>query len=168
MPLPRNLLGLRFGRLVVIKRSSIDSGGKRLWEVVCACGKTLLIRGTSLTTGNTRSCGCLNNEVRITTHMKHGHNRRGLTSREYRSWQAMLTRCTNKSNFNYPDYGGRGITICDRWIQSFPNFLMDMGLRPLGTTLDRIDNDKGYSPDNCRWATDLQQAHNRRPFKAKR
>jgi len=96
---------------------------------------------------------------------KHGATANGKRTPEYRTWISMRHRCINKAHKDYHHYGGRGITVCDRWVDSFENFLADMGERPDGYSLDRIDNSKGYSPDNCRWATKIQQANNRRPKK---
>jgi hypothetical protein len=95
-------------------------------------------------------------------HIKHGHNRRSATSRTYTCWSAAIGRCTNRNNTKYPIYGGRGITVCARWRYSFENFLADMGEKPIGLSIDRIDVNGNYEPGNCRWATAKQQRQNQR------
>lgn len=150
----------RFGRLTVIGHLEIIRG-KAHWPCRCECGNTLVVRGDMLKCGNTRSCGCL----KIESATKHGHScsRPGKPpSRTYVSWQAMTVRCTDPTDEHYPSYGGRGVTICQRWLD-FRNFLEDMGERPPGKTLDRFpDRDGNYEPGNCRWGTPGQQARNRR------
>lgn len=131
------------------------------WWCRCKCGKEgVLVSRTDLRSGDIRSCGCLRAEVSGDKNRTHGegYNR----SREYSIWSNMLTRCRNENNEAYPDYGGRGITVCDRWL-TFENFLADMGRAPSRRySLDRLDNDKGYEPGNCAWRTQKQQCRNRR------
>ncbi len=156
--------GQRFGRLTVLRRVTSDYYGRRRWACRCVCGNMAFPTACALNSGRTRSCGCLmlesvsrNGSRRAT----HGHMRTLAPSPTYISWQAMRNRCRNRRYHQFGLYGGRGITICHQW-DSFQQFLSDMGERPLGKSLDRIDNDSGYYPGNCRWATPLQQTLNRR------
>jgi hypothetical protein len=140
----------KFGQLKLLMFLE-KSKGHSIWLVRCDCGAFKHVRYTSLLTGNTKSCGCLNK----IKHTKHGHAS-SVVTRTYRSWDSMKARCRNTKD-KY--YGGRGITFCKRW-NSFNNFLEDMGIRPQGTSLDRINNTGNYEPSNCRWATPKQQNNN--------
>ena len=145
--------GVKIGRLTVVKW--LGGGGN--WECKCECGAVRIVKGTYLASGNTKSCGCLQRDSvrkRQTTHGMYG-------TPEYRSWTNMLNRCYYTPLPMYPLYGGRGIRVCDSW-HDFSNFYTDMGDRPKGHTLDRIDSDGNYEPGNCRWATALEQGRNRR------
>ena len=128
-----------------------------LARCVCNCGTEKTVQLGSLKNGNTLSCGCLKKE-RLTTHGQGGN---GKQSPAYRSWDAMIQRCTNQKDKRYQDYGGRGITVCPEWLD-FEAFYRDMGDRPAGTSIDKIDNNGNYEPDNCRWATGSEQQRNKR------
>lgn len=160
-----NLIGQKFGKLLVIKESSKrGSNGSCYWYCKCACGKELIVPAPSLKRGSSKSCGCWQKENMSLVKSIHRNAVHGKESREYKTWQGMKDRCSRSKASNYKYYGARGIKVCDRWLK-FENFLADMGKRPLGTTLDRIDTDGNYEPKNCRWATATQQINNRRPFK---
>lgn len=152
--------GVRYGRLVVQGRAG-KQGTKLLWKCRCDCGGGIVVTGNSLTTGNTKSCGCASRDAVI------GRNKamakHGLTnSPEFYVWQGAKRRCYGAKSPNYPRYGGRGIKMCDRWRDSFINFYADMGPRPSPRhQLDRINNDGDYEPGNCRWAMPHTQAINR-------
>lgn len=147
------LSGKKFGRLTVV--GEWLPGSK--WECLCDCGCTRFVSSTSLVSNKTLSCGCLLKEKRGTGSLIHGKS----STKTHATWCAMITRCYNEKGRAYKYYGGRGITVCNRWRDSFENFLEDMGEHPKGLSLDRIDNDKGYSKENCRWATTTEQSRNR-------
>jgi hypothetical protein len=160
-----NLTGKRFSRLVVIKRAAKNLGQKVAWLCKCDCGNTQVVRGSDLKMGKHRSCGCLQLEA-VTKHGNTQHGKR--PSLTYTSWQMMKTRCLNPAHVSYPEYGGRGITFCQRW-NDFSLFLQDMGARPSKRhSIERIETDGNYEPENCYWATPKQQAANRRKTKKMR
>lgn len=141
--------GDRFGKLTVVEDAGRDRRGQALVRCRCDCGKEAIARASRIRTGSQRSCGCLRGRPTV-------HGRCGTPT--YRSWVAMIDRCENPKRERYHRYGGRGITVCPRWRESFAAFLQDMGERPQGKSIDRWpDNDGNYEPGNCRWATPTQQ-----------
>lgn len=152
-----DLTNRRFGRLFVIDIYRPTKNGQRRWVCVCDCNNLAATTTHRLLNGLCQSCGCLRRGLP----RSHGHTTNGEASRTYKSWRLMLSRCYNKNSNRYYRYGGRGITVCDRWRNSFAAFLEDMGERPERLTLDRKDNNGPYCKDNCRWATLLEQSRNK-------
>lgn len=160
-----DITGHRYSRLIVIRMAGRKKG-RPLWRCLCDCGNEITALSNSLRQGNTKSCGCWHSE----TSSKNGKSNRThgeSKSREYRTWVSMRERCNNPRNKDFASYGGRGITVCLRWI-SFENFLLDMGRCPPGHSIDRKDNNDGYNPKNCHWATSSEQNKNRRAMKRAR
>ena len=149
--------GHTYGRLTAIE--SVPDRHPKHWLCRCTCGRTKVVSGNKLRSGWTRSCGCYRTEVTRLRCTTHGESRR---SREYQAWGSMIRRCETPSARERPNYAGRGITVCARWRESYPAFLADMGRCPMNHSLDRIDNDGPYAPENCRWATHSQQVTNSR------
>ena len=156
-----DLRGKKFGRLVVLEDSRKRKSRRVLWNCICDCGNKVRISSKCLRNGHSQSCGCLKLEILIKRTTKHGHGRARKQTATYRSWLGMKTRCLNPKVECYKHYGGRGITICERWMK-FENFLEDMGEKPKDLTIERLNNKDGYSPENCIWATMEIQTRNKR------
>ena len=162
--------GHRYGMLTVIERDlskpSAAKGRRVYWICRCDCGRIKAVTGHDLQAGDVQSCGCARHALIAIKRRRHGHaparDEKSKPTPTYRSWQAAKQRCHSPTHSAYPRYGAHGITMCKKWRESFEAFLADMGERPPGTTLDRIDPARGYEPGNCRWATPKQQAYNSR------
>ena len=155
-----DLSGMAFGKLTVIERAQNGFDGRAWWMCLCQCGKKHLTSGKRLRAGITKSCGCLHTEQ--VSRMGKNNITHGMSkTRTWVTWESVRERCLNPNNNAWKDYGGRGIKICKRW-DSFENFLADMGERPIGKTIDRVNNNGNYEPSNCRWATSTQQNRNKR------
>lgn len=156
-------IGEQFNRYTVVGYAGISISGKTLWLCRCECGNERTVVGSNLQNGHQQSCGCLKSEltrIRMTTH---GHHPTEGQSPEYTAWCNIKSRCYNPEADNYPYYGGRGIRVCDRWLNSFADFLSDVGEKPSAKhTIDRINNEGNYEPGNCHWITMKQQCANRR------
>ena len=154
----KDLNGNKYNRLTVVSCAGNDKNSCRLWNCICDCGKKIVVRSGSLLSGHTKSCGCYNIEKikqRTTIHGYHGQ-------KEYVTYKCMVNRCYDKKNASYLGYRGKGITVCDRWLNSYENFLLDMGKMPSANhSLDRIYNEGNYEPSNCKWSTKIEQARNR-------
>lgn len=155
-----DITGQQFGRLTVLAYAGARNG-RRYWLCRCKCGNGSQVHTKNLRNGNTKSCGCLNVEKITQRNYKHGKGRS--SDKEYSTYHHIIARCNNPKNQAYSDYGGRGIKVCQRWTESFENFYSDMGDAPSPNhSIDRRNVNGDYSPDNCYWATDIEQANNKR------
>ena len=149
-------ISAKFGLLTVLERVDNDRFGRTQWRCRCDCGREHVAALFRMTSGHTKSCGCIKGAA-----PKHGMR----NTPTYHTWLAMRARCNNPNSDEFHRYGGKGITVCARWQESFEAFLADMGERPSGKTIDRIENAKGYEPGNCRWATPREQRMNQERMK---
>jgi len=158
MPPFLDITGMMFGRLTALKLVGKTPAGMSLWLCACECGNKRVVMVSSLRYGSTTSCGCIRVEQQRKSFLRHGMS----GTREHHTWLSMLQRCYNENNPRYEHYGGRGISVCDEWRDDFAAFYRDMGPKPIGLSIDRIDNDGDYNRDNCRWATASEQNYNTR------
>lgn len=166
MPKLIDLTGSKLGRLIVLRRGA-NIGGKPGWVCECSCGNIKTFRGGDLRSGESASCGCLRNDKVRSSISTHGDAPRSGKRPEYNIWCSMKARCSDRDARDRQYYFDRGIRVCERWSNSYAAFIADMGPRPSSKhTIDRKDNDRGYEPDNCRWATWSEQRRNTRAYLA--
>lgn len=158
-----DLTDMVFGRLTILQESiKRAKDGRVMWFCRCSCGRISLVRGSQLTRGRISSCGCLRDERTVSRSTKHGEAKRKHVNDVYFIWQGIKARCYNKNHISYERYGGRGIKMCDEWLNDFVCFNKDMGARPSKIhSVERIDVNLGYSKQNCYWATDIEQSKNK-------
>ncbi|CAM4096917.1 hypothetical protein L1N85_10635 [Paenibacillus alkaliterrae] len=160
-----DLTGKTFSKWTVKERYLHPTIKKSFFICLCECGTERPVKGDTLSRGLSTNCGCVKRKEMSNRYTTHGHTQGGKFSSEYNSWTAMITRCNNPKANNYHNYGGRGIAVCSQWFD-FNVFIKDMGLKPTKKhTIDRVDVNKGYSPENCKWATRKEQRMNQRPRK---
>lgn len=164
---PKNMIGKSFGRLVVLEELKERKGGSVCYLCECSCGSLIETKGKYLRNGDTKSCGCLN--IEKIKEQGYKNKTHGLSNlKEYAVYKGMVSRCQNKNHDRYHRYGGRGVKVCERWLESFENFYEDMGDRPSSKhQIDRIDNDGDYTPENCRWVTVSENSLNKEFKKGK-
>lgn len=162
MPKLIDLTGRIFGRWLVISRAPTSANKTTVWNCACLCGNHKIVLGAKLRNGESKSCGCLRSQltaererINLTTH--------GMRfTRTYKSYDSMKQRCNNPNNKDYRYYGGKGVIVCNRWLESFMNFFEDMGERPQGMSIDRLDNSEHYCKENCKWSDKYEQSNNRK------
>lgn len=152
--------GQQFGRLTYLGEAGLKNN-RRICLFACDCGKTTKAGLHDVRNGHTRSCGCYHNEIRSIVCLTHGHTANRRSTPEYRAWKAMKARCFDPNNISYKNYGARGVTVCEEWLNDYPSFLKEIGRRPSKNhSVDRINNNGNYEPGNVRWATRKEQRRN--------